>query len=492
MPIGDGVFGLDVAGRTDLASMPNPAQYPPFSPDWWVRVLCARLDLRQLDVLVHHDYYEGRHRLGFAGAKWRASFGHLFSHFADNWCQMVVDACAERLKVEGFRMTDDPASDADAWDVWQRNMLDNDSGLLHTEALATGNAYTIVWPDAAGVPVISIESPGQVVVARSAEQRRTVLAALKRWVDDFGNVQATLYLPNEVYKYQRQGSDLWAQREIKGEMWPLPNPLGVVPVVEFTNRDRIIGMWGISEITAVMPQQDAINKLLADMLVASEFSAFRQRWAIGLEVPEDPATHQPVEPFKSAVDRLWVSDSADTRFGEFSANDLNNYVAPIEMLVQHIAAQSATPPHYFYLRGQFPSGESIKSAETSLVAKCRNRMRGFSESWEQTMRLAFAVVGDARAKAYTAETIWGDPEFRSEGEHVDALVKLRSLDVPVVQLWEDAGYSPQQIARFKSMRAEDALLAGLNAPAPFGPPLNGRPQGAPGRGAPPPAQQPAA
>jgi hypothetical protein len=102
MPIGDGVFGLDVAGRTDLASMPNPAQYPPFSPDWWVRVLCARLDLRQLDVLVHHDYYEGRHRLGFAGAKWRASFGHLFSHFADNWCQMVVDACARAAEGRGL------------------------------------------------------------------------------------------------------------------------------------------------------------------------------------------------------------------------------------------------------------------------------------------------------------------------------------------------------------------------------------------------------
>ena len=39
-----------------------------------------------------------------------------------------------------------------------------------------------------------------------------------------------------------------------------------------------------------MPVQDGLNKSVLDMLVAMEFSAFRQRWAAGIEVD-----HQPIE-----------------------------------------------------------------------------------------------------------------------------------------------------------------------------------------------------
>ena len=49
-------------------------------------------------------------------------------------------------------------------------------------------------------------------------------------------------------------------------------------------------------IAAVMSNQDAINKYRADALVASEFAAFRQRWAIGIDIPVDPETGRPSSP----------------------------------------------------------------------------------------------------------------------------------------------------------------------------------------------------
>jgi hypothetical protein len=58
---------------------------------------------------------------------------------------------------------------------------------------------------------------------------------------------------------------------------------------------------------------------------------------------------------------------------------------------------------------------------------------------------------------FDAETIWGDPESRSESEHVDAVTKMQSLGVPQEALWEELGFTPQQIDRFKTMRAETAL-----------------------------------
>ena len=41
-----------------------------------------------------------------------------------------------------------PGGDADAWDWWQRNRLDAESQVAHTESLVKGLAYVLVWPDA--------------------------------------------------------------------------------------------------------------------------------------------------------------------------------------------------------------------------------------------------------------------------------------------------------------------------------------------------------
>jgi hypothetical protein len=462
----------------------------PGSPQWWVERLDVQLKERRGRIERYDAYYRGEHRLAFATEKFRKAFGSLFEEFADNWCELVVDAVDERLDVEGFRIpTDDPndedpqKADADAWEMWQRNRLDAESQMGHVEALIGEQSYGLVWfgEQKKGWPTITIEHPNEMIVEESAENRHVRAAALKRWSD--GSTEfATLYLPTEIFKFERSAKrrpnaeTRWVQREIANEQWPLPNPLGVVPVVPLPNRPRLLAP-GESELRKVVPLQDATNKLVADMMVASEYTAFRQRWATGLELPKDPETGKPIEgSFKQAMDRFWYSDSENTKFGEFEGTDLQRYVYAIEMLVQHIASQTRTPPHYFYLKGSFPSGESIKSAETGLVAKTRRKARYFGEGWEEIIRLGFKTMGDKRADAFALETIWADPESRTEGEHIDAVLKRQALGVPLEQLWEDAGYTPQQIARFKQMQASqalfgDQLVAGLqsfNADLPVG------------------------
>ncbi|MCU0261436.1 MAG: hypothetical protein MUE78_10485, partial [Ilumatobacteraceae bacterium] len=77
--------------------------------------------------------------------------------------------------------------------------------------------------------------------------------------------------------------------------------------------------------------------------------------------------------------------------------------------------------------------------------------------------LAFQAQGDPRANAVQAETIWSDPESRTESEHVDSLVKKMAIGVPLQQLWEDAGYSQTQIARFRQMALEEAFTRAVAA-----------------------------
>ena len=102
-------------------------------------------------------------------------------------------------------------------------------------------------------------------------------------------------------------------------------------------------------------------------------------------------------------------------------------------------------------------------------------MRFFGESWEEVMRLCFKVLNDPRGDVQDSETVWADPEYRSESELADALVKRSSIGVPRQQLWEDAGYSQTQITRFRAMEADDSLASLLN-PAPTPPPVKFAPE----------------
>lgn len=66
----------------------------------------------------------------------------------------------------------------------------------------------------------------------------------------------------------------WKPREIADEPWPLPNPLGVVPVVEIMNRPRI-GMNPISEIDGVIAMQDAINAMWSYLFANADQAPWR-------------------------------------------------------------------------------------------------------------------------------------------------------------------------------------------------------------------------
>jgi hypothetical protein len=439
----------------------------PGSPLDTLTKLIISLDARGQRLKALTDYYDGKHRLAFSSEKFRQAFGGMFAAFSDNWMPLVVDAVEERLNVEGFRHGSDPAADKDAWEIWQRNGLDAGSQLAHSASLTVGDSYAIVWGDANGEPKVTIESAQDVIVAFSPSNRRVRVAAVKRWKEN-GGTYATLFMADAVYKFfkgeEGYQKNNWIPAPATDESWPLDNPLGAVPVVPLINRPSLDSDFGISEFANVIPQQDAANKLLADMLVASEFTAFPQRYVTGLELKVDDKG-SPIAPFQIAIDKLLQAEDPDAKFGTLPAGDLTNYIKPIELLVQHIASQTRTPPHYFYLSGNFPSGDAIKSAETGLVAKSRRKMRFYGESWEEVMRLCFAVTGDPRAEVMDAETIWGDPEYRSESELADALVKRAAIGVPRRQLWEDAGYSQTEISRFKEMEAEDALDSLLAPPA---------------------------
>lgn len=437
---------------------------PPTTPEEWIAYLDAKLSGQKGTVQKYADYYDSKNtNLEFAQQRFKEAFGDLFLGWQVNFCPLIIDSISERLQVTGFRMTDEPDADKDAWDIWQRNFMDSDSNASHIDALALGTSFATVWADEDGEPTITPESATDLYVQYYPGSRRKVEAGLKRYRDDWGQEYATLWTPTNVYTSiakRTNGSKQLRWEEAKSE----PNPLGVVPIVPLTNRTRL-RLAPFSELEPILPLADAISKISADALIASEFAAYPMKYIAGMEIEEDE-NGKAKSPFQIAIDRVLISEDPATVFGQFAAADLGNYVKLIDSYIAALAAISRIPFHYFLIGrgGQPPSGEAITSAEAGLVAKAKERMLHFGESWEQVMRLAFLVKHDkVKAKAFNAEVIWGDPQYQSRAALIDSAVKLASgLDVPRPQLWMDVGYSPQQIERFPAQRETDFELAKKN------------------------------
>ncbi len=432
------------------------------SPEWWADRLVARLNQRrpQLDRLER--YHAGRTPLAYATSRFREEFGTMLGAINDNWCPLVVGAVDERLNLDSFQVGTDAELTARAREIWVANGMDVDAQIAHYEALKLRETLVMVWPSAedGAPPVITVEHPSQVIVELDPENRSRRLCAVKSWRDEEHGTRANVYLPAGVFKFRR-GRAGWEPYTAAGEVWPLPNPFGVVPVVPIANRPGLTDE-SVSEIENILSMQDMINKLAADMIVAAEYSAFRQRWATGVDIPTSSGTDLTDEDFINAVNRLWHTPAPDAKFGEFGQTDLSVYVRAIEMMVQHIASQTSTPAHYLLNTGQLPSGESLRAAEAPLVAKARRKQRVFGAAWAEVMRLALLM--DRREVAAGQITVkWQDPETRTESEHVDAITKMKALDIPGEMLWEMVGLTADEILRAKAMRLEESVSAGMSA-----------------------------
>ena len=451
--------------------MPTPLEG---TPAWWLVRLNKRLNEKaRRDRLTKLDnYYHGRHPLLFATDEFYEIFVDVLQPLSINFVSLVVDATVERLKVQGFRSGENAESAANANQVWRDNDMDAWAVVAHREALVKSETAVIVWTEA-GKPQISVEDARTVIVDYYPGRLKSRQAALKRWADDT-RAYATLYLPDAIYKFEQSlsGDDRdaiidgasvgiisdttpygWKRREVSDEAWPLPNPTGVVPVIPMVNRPDLFGR-GQSEMESVLPQQDAINKLACDLLIASEFAAFPQRWMTGVET-RDETTGEDTFDFRGAIDRLLTVPNPDAKMGIFQAADLDNYTGAIEAFVQQMASISHTPPHYLLGRsGVVPSGEATTSAESGLVSKVKSHQSEKGPVWAEVLRVADLVMD--RREAPALAPIWEDPERRSWSERADALAKERSLGIPDEYLWKKLGYNADDIAEIRRMRDDEA------------------------------------
>jgi hypothetical protein len=435
------------------------------------------------------DYYRGNQKLAFASDQFRKYHGDRYRDFADNWVQVVSDSPIERLTVNGIQPANAERADVESSRVWQANGLDADSQLGFLGAVTAGRSFVLVWgnPDDEETPEVTFEDASQCIVAYQPGSRRRRRAALKRWVDGTSEY-ATLYLPHEVWKFERpvlavsskspqmqavdEELNKWLPREFADEPNPQPNPMGVVPMVELPNRPMLTEE-PISDVAGVTAMQDAVNLLWAQLFTAADYASFPQRIVLGAEVPEIPIMDEtgqivgsrPVDIERFAVDRVMFFTGEDVKVTEWTAANLEAYTAVIEVAVGHIAAQTRTPQHYLIGKMANLSGDALLAAETGLIKRVEEKQIWFGQALREMFRLiALAQGNDTKAAAVAGGRIlWKDAESRSHAQLADALLKLRQIGFPFEWIALKYGLTPTEIVEMLDMREREAQLDPVGA-----------------------------
>ena len=403
-------------------------------------------------------YYEGTYRPHTLGVAVPPQMRVLLS--VVGYPRLYVDALAERLDVQGFRLGQIEGDDT-LWDWWQVNNLDLESTLGHTDALVDGRAYiTIAAPskDSGGpmdVPVIRVE-PASALYAKIDPLSRQVTEAIRVLADDDHNEQQTCAV------YDRWKTVQWEKR--RGQ-WTrtrtIRHNLGVVPVVPLANRTRLADLNGTSEIGLDLRSvTDQASRITMNMSATAEMMAAPQRILLGVS-PDDIGANDPAGDgmghFDAYTARILAFADPDAKATTFPAAELRNFTEVLRELAKQAAAYTGLPPQYLSTSSDNPaSAEAIKASEVRLVENAKGKCKVFGAAWEEAMCIGWMVMNPGQRLPETfsrMETVWRNPETPTFAAQADAVSKLYGSGlIPLARARADLGYS---IAEREEMTLQD-------------------------------------
>lgn len=410
----------------------------------------------------HHtetfQYYDGDHPMVFSNERLRKVFGGTLVNFVENWCSVVIDTCKERIELTGFQV---PDSAKDTFTrFWNENQLSIESDYVHEAALVTSESYLIVWPNENNQVEAFYNDPRLCHAFYESGNPRKMRMAAKMWVDEDEKYRLTLYYPDrlEYYRTTKPAKDVTDYKAFiqdvdeERESNTAENEYGEIPVFHFKMGTR--GYKG--DLKSVIPIQNAVNKLLSDMIVAAEFSAFMQRWVI---------SNGDIGKLKNSPNEIWQLPAGaggefggqPTSVGAFPATDLDNFLKAMERESEVVGRITRTPRHYFYSTGGDPSGEALIAMESPLNKKAKDRIELFEPVWRQAIAFALKISGLIVDPA-DIKPIWDSVETIQPKTQAEIRVYNKNAGIPLITQLKNEGWTNEEIGQMLLDKAKEESL----------------------------------
>src|SRR5205814_6300966 len=116
------------------------------------------------------------------------------------------------------------------------------------------------------------------------------------------------------------------------------------------------------------------------------------------------------------------------------------------------------PRHTLLMSGDFPSGESLKTAEAPLVARAQDTQIDFGDVWEEAVAFAILVANGTPDAHLTA--VWAPAESRAEKDHTETVaIRRERIGISQRQAWRELDYSEDEIERMEADKETESVSA---------------------------------
>lgn len=402
---------------------------------------------------VCDDYYGGNHNLTFATEKFRNAFGATFQKLRDNICPAVVEAEADRIYISAWDGKDASA----ATKLWANCKVSRTVRAAVVNSVKQGDGFIIVaesdndqgvafWnfdPTVVGVQYDDDDDPTKIVKGYRLWQRGD-----RKW-------RLNLYYEDGCEKYRtRRGVDgppkqpnVWEQ--FAAEDYDYGRP----PIFHLAHNAQP-GEMGTSILKDVIPLQDALNKSLCDMMVASEFMAMPQRYATGLQVEIDEETGKPRNPpFTPGVDRIWTAGD-DVKFGQFPSGEVRGYLEVQDSITHKVSRVTGVPPHLLYLETAMPTGETLRTLEGRLVKQVEHQEENFGPELQDMMELGLLISAGKRDA--DVRPVWGPSAPHNPLLDAETELVRQQVGVSKRESLRNLGFSDEKIEEMMKENEDEA------------------------------------
>jgi hypothetical protein len=420
---------------------------------------------RREKVRRREDYVHGKQDLPFAPYGVNAEYLDLREQAPANFLGIAVAAPVQRMQADSIKSGLGKEVDDALWaGAWQANKLDTRQSLIYESMMIHGRGLASVWVNQKdrSRPIVRPESYDRVHVEMDPGDPFTPLWAAKLWTESLsspgglmlrGTASTTkdvcvIYDDASFVRFEKTGAGLFGDWTVIAAG---THPMRRVPFALFDYKPDPNGQpW--SAIDPLMPQQDALNTIRFNTLLAMQFAAFRQRIVTGFDprvldkdgnvvyktntdgTPELDVNNnmQPLisSPGKVGVDRMLAFPGGDTKVYDLAESNLANYVDIWDSFVTTFFSVAQIPPQYQLGQMVNISGDALAAAESTLASLVKELQRSAGEGNEDVMEMAYYASGGQEVFPATVEMDWLDAEARSFSQVVDGVQKLISTGFP--------------------------------------------------------------
>jgi hypothetical protein len=301
---------------------------------------------------------------------------------------------ASRLRVSEIT-TDNEQQDNYISELLESNDFESLQGVFYRSAIRDGDSFVMVDPETLTWTSEPAYDGFSGVVAIFDQMQDYPLWACKLWSEadtkDLAGADNSSTVQMKIMVYQPARITTWkggintqsAEPDNMDGTNEMAWPLGYVPIIHFANLVDNYTQYGESELRVATPLVDVMNRTLHSMVMASEFSAFKIAWSIGMEINKEGITPGAVlnlvlqDASGNAISDMTAEQIAflgAVRVGEFSESDISQYTNQLDAITKHVSQVTQTPIYGVTSEGNL-SGDALKQLETGLIGKVNRFQR---------------------------------------------------------------------------------------------------------------------